>query len=72
MSKTFVSVNDAVLVDTIERAKNRLVFIASGLRPPVAEALASAMSIVPHAAIHLVLDVDAELSRLGRGAGEEE
>ncbi len=33
MSNTFVSVNDAVLVDTIGRAKKRLVFIATGLRP---------------------------------------
>jgi len=67
MSKTFVSVNDAVLVDTIGRAEKRLVFIAPGLRPPVANALASAMAVVPHSASHLVLDVDAEVSRLGNG-----
>lgn len=67
MSKTFLSVNDAVLVDAIGRAANRLVFIAPGLRPSVATALTRAMSVVPHAAIHLVLDVDAEVSRLGYG-----
>lgn len=67
MSRTFVSVNDAVLVAAIERAKTRLVFIAPGLRPPVANALVGAMATVPHAAIHLVLDVDAEVSRLGYG-----
>ncbi|MEX1117384.1 MAG: hypothetical protein WEB60_01190 [Terrimicrobiaceae bacterium] len=48
MSKTFFSVNEAVLVETIGRAKDRLVFIAPGLRPPVAEALEGAMSNVPH------------------------
>lgn len=67
MSKTFLSVNDAVLVDTIGRARERLVFIAPGLRPPVATALEHAMVAVPSAAIHLVLDVDAEVSRLGYG-----
>ena len=67
MSKTFVSVNDEVLVDTIGRAGNRLVFIAPGLRPSVANALAGAMAVVQHSAIHLVLDVDAEVSRLGYG-----
>jgi len=35
MSNTFVSVNDAVLVDTIGQAENRLVFIAMGLRHPI-------------------------------------
>ncbi len=67
MSKTFVSVNDTVLVEVIGRAEKRLVFIAPGLRPPVASALISAMAVVPHPAIHLVLDVDAEVSRLGYG-----
>ena len=67
MSRTFVSVNDVVLVSTIERAEKRLVFIAPGLRPPVANALTRAMDIVPHNTIHLVLDVDGEVSRLGYG-----
>ena len=67
MSRTFVSVNDGVLVGAIERAKKRLVFIAPGLRPLVANALRRAMDAVPADAIHLVLDVDAEVSRLGYG-----
>lgn len=67
MSKTFLSVNDAVLAETIAKARERLVFIAPGLRPAVARALIRAMSTVPATAIHLVLDVDAEVSRLGYG-----
>ena len=67
MSRTFVSVNDGFLVGAIERAGRRLVFIAPGLRPRVAIALTRAMDAVPHGAIHLVLDVDAEVSRLGYG-----
>lgn len=44
-----------------------MVFIAPGLRPPVVEALAKAMQILPVDAIHIVLDVDAEVCRLGYG-----
>jgi hypothetical protein len=67
MSQTFTSVDDAVLVRVISQAGKRLVFIAPGIRPPVAKALADAMSIIPANAIHLVLDVDAEVCRLGYG-----
>lgn len=67
MSQTFTSVDDRVLCQAIVRARSRLVFIAPGIRPPVAEALANAMKIVPTTAIHLVLDVDAEVCRLGYG-----
>jgi hypothetical protein len=67
MSQTFTSVDDAVLVRLTSQATQRLVFIAPGIRPPVAEALAHAMDNVPPAAVHLVLDVDAEVCRLGYG-----
>ncbi len=60
MSRTFVSVNDVVLVSAIERAEKRLVFIAPGLRPPVANALTRAMDIVPHAAKRLGRDTEGE------------
>jgi len=36
---TFTSVDDSVLIQTISSARQRLVFIAPGLRPPVADAL---------------------------------
>ena len=67
MSRTFTSVDDRVLREVIGQARQRLVFVAPGIRPLVAEALATAMQAVPAAAIHLVLDVDAEVCRLGYG-----
>ena len=67
MSRTFTNVDDRVLREVIAKARQRLVFVAPGIRPPVAEALANAMQVVPVAAIHLVLDVDAEVCRLGYG-----
>ena len=65
MSNTFTSVDDAVIQAAIAKARARLVFIAPGIRPPVAQALAHAMAIVPTPAIHIVLDVDPEVCRLG-------
>jgi hypothetical protein len=70
MNRTFTSVDDSVLKMAIAAARKRLVFIAPGIRPPVAEALADAMDNVPNDAIHLVLDVDAEVCRLGYGDKE--
>jgi len=67
MSRTFTNVDDNVLCEVIAQACQRLVFVAPGIRPQVANALASAMPLVPASAIHLVLDVDAEVCRLGYG-----
>ncbi len=67
MSRTFTNVDDKVLCEIIALARQRLVFVAPGIRPPVAQALTAAMSLVPGTAIHLVLDVDAEVCRLGYG-----
>ena len=67
MNRTFTIVNDSVLQTVIAEARKRLVFIAPGIRPPVATALAEAMNVVPSDSIHLVLDVDAEVCRLGYG-----
>ena len=65
--RTFTNVDDKILCEVIAKARQRLVFVAPGIRPPVAEALATAMGDVPPSAIHLVLDVDAEVCRLGYG-----
>lgn len=67
MSRTFTSVDDAVLKRVIQEARHRLVFVAPGVRRGVAEALANAMHVIAPEAIHLVLDVDAEVCRLGYG-----
>lgn len=67
MNRTFTSVDDTVLKNVIEQAQRRLVFIAPGVRMPVAQALVNAIGVLPAEAIHLVLDVDAEVCRLGYG-----
>ncbi len=67
MSRTFTSVDDTVLKRVIQQARHRLVFVAPGVRRGVAEALANAMRVIPPESIHLVLDVDAEVCRLGYG-----
>lgn len=65
MSRTFTSVDDEVLTRHIAQAQQRLVFIAPGLRMGVAAAIVKAMAVLPPDAIHLVLDVDGEVCRLG-------
>jgi hypothetical protein len=67
---TFVRVNDAILIDVISNARERLVFIAPGVRMRVAKALAKAIELLPSRSLHLVLDVDAEICRLGYGSME--
>ena len=67
MDRTFTVVNDDVLINQISLAREKLVFISPGIRPPVANALARAMEAVPAGDMHLVLDVDAEVCRLGYG-----
>jgi hypothetical protein len=67
MSQTFTNVDDQTLCGVISQARERLVFVAPGIRPLVARALASAMAGIPSRSIHLVLDVDSEVCRLGYG-----
>lgn len=66
-SKTFQAVNDAVLIDIINRVQNRLVFIAPGVRKVVAEAIATASTRLADGYINVILDVSAEVCRLGYG-----
>src|SRR5207249_11986585 len=64
--RTFTNVDDAVLVSLTSNASQRVMFVAPGLRAPVAEALANAMKRLP-GRVTVVLDVDAEVCRLGYG-----
>jgi len=45
----------------------RLVFVAPGVQLKVACALADAMDMITLESLHIVLDVDSEVSRLGYG-----
>ena len=67
-ANTFIRVDDDTLIKEIGRARQRLVFIAPGVRKKVAAALASAMDVVPCDEVHLVVDVDPEVCRLGYGS----
>jgi hypothetical protein len=64
--KTFTNIDDDALVERIYRATQRVVFVAPGLREKVAEALAEALVRLP-GRVTVVLDVDAEVCRLGYG-----
>lgn len=63
---TFQTVTDELLIELVEGAKTRLVFIAPGVRIKVAEALAAAAQRLP-GSVNVILDVDAEVCRLGYG-----
>ncbi len=69
-ANTFVRVDDAALVKVIQQATTRLVFVAPGVRKSVATAIANAIAVVPTDFVHIVLDVDAEVCRLGYGSIE--
>ena len=64
--QTFTNVDDKVLVKLISQASQRVMFVAPGLRKVVADALAEALLRLP-GKVTVVLDVDAEVCRLGYG-----
>lgn len=66
LERTFTNVDDAVLARLISQAAERVVFVAPGLRKLVADALAIALLRLP-GRVTVVLDVDAEVCRLGFG-----
>ena len=66
--KTFQAVNDDVLIDIIRCVRERLVFIAPGVRRRVAEAIVDAAGrLLDHGTVNVILDVSAEVCRLGYG-----
>ena len=66
--KAFQTVTDDTLIELIEGANERLVFVAPGVRVKVARALvAAAERLRDKGAVNYILDVDAEVCRLGFG-----
>ena len=66
-NQTFMSVNDKYLISLIERAHERIVFVAPGVRKEVAEALCHARERLAQQAVTVILDVSEEVCRLGFG-----
>jgi hypothetical protein len=65
--KTFVPVDDAAMIQLIQAAGKRIVFIAPGLTEAVAQVLGQQIEQMDHIAITVVLDPDEEVVRLGYG-----
>lgn len=65
--KTFCAVDDARLVDLIDGAQERVVFIAPGLELTVAQALGKRLGDVGGIDITVILDADEDVCRIGYG-----
>jgi hypothetical protein len=65
--RTFIDVNDAVLIALICTARDRIIFMAPGLRKEVALALIGALDRELNVDVTVILDVDSEVCRLGYG-----
>ncbi|MDH4459321.1 MAG: hypothetical protein QE272_11510 [Nevskia sp.] len=65
--KTFVPVDDAALIQLIQAARQRIVFIAPGMMLPVAKAFGQRIEETDQLNITLVLDSDEEVFRVGYG-----
>lgn len=62
--------DEAKLLSLIARARRRLLFLAPGLTQPVAESIEQAWQRLGPAGVTVILDVDAEVCRLGYGSLE--
>jgi hypothetical protein len=63
----FTVANDRNLIELIQQARSRLVFMAPAVSLPVAEALIERLNELKPEAVAITLDVDAETYRLGYG-----
>jgi hypothetical protein len=68
--KTFGIIDEEALCELIVSAHRRLVFVAPGVNEKTAAALADRMADLPPGAVQVVLDVAAEVCRLGYGTIE--
>jgi hypothetical protein len=64
---TFSIINDDILIDTIRGARHRIVYVAPEVSKDVATALGARFHELGTLHVTLVLDVDAEVCRLGYG-----
>lgn len=67
MSRTFTVVNDEVLTNFIRQARKKIVYVAPGVSKKVAEALGQRFPDLGKLSITLIVDLDAEVYRLGYG-----
>lgn len=66
-ASAFQAITDDRLVTAIDAARERVVVIAPGVWPPVADALTRAWDRLPGDAVTVILDVDPEVCRMGYG-----
>lgn len=63
-------ITDDLLIDAIQNATQRVVLIAPGVWPPVANAIAEAWQRLNPEQVTVILDVDPEVCRIGYGSLE--
>lgn len=68
--RTFTAATDELLVSLIERAREKIVFVAPGLTEPVAKALGKRLADEGRISVTVVVDADPEVYRLGFGTIE--
>lgn len=64
---TFQEVNDALLIQLISKARQRIVFVAPGVHQPVAEALGKRLFEIDQLQVTVVIDPDEDVCRIGYG-----
>lgn len=64
---TFQEVNDARLIQLINQARQRIVFVAPGVHQPVAEALGQRLNDIEKLQVTVVIDPDEDVCRIGYG-----
>ncbi len=64
------TITDALLIESIDRASQRVVMIAPGVWPPLAKSIAAAWQRLGSEQVTVILDVDPEICRIGYGSLE--
>jgi len=64
------SITDELLIDAVNRARQRVVMIAPGVWPPLAKAIAESWVRLGRDCVTVILDVDPEICRIGYGSLE--